>query len=220
DVPALGRDAACPDRPARAGRTTSALGRERPPLLPAVAGERHRRGQRQAQRDSLMGISTGTVAAPPRVQAGSCLKILIADDESLARTTLRSILHQWQMPLETLEDAPNGEEMVELVRRHTPDIVFVDIRMPKLDGLEAIKRAKALAPDAQWLILTGFSEFTYAQEALRIGVSDYLLKPVDPSEVRRVVARVIEERKRRLLHVNQQFERDLAALYHGLIALE
>lgn len=146
------------------------------------------------------------------------MKILIADDESLARTTLRSMLRDLQLPLEVVEDATNGEEMVALVRRHAPDIVFVDIRMPKLDGLEAIKQAKVFAPDARWFILTGFSEFTYAQEALRIGVSDYLLKPVDPGEVERAITGIISEHKKRLLALNQHFERDLAALYHGLIS--
>lgn len=148
------------------------------------------------------------------------MKILIVDDESLARSTLRSMLQELQLPLEVLEEATNGEEMVALVQRHTPDIVFVDIQMPKLNGLEAIKQAKAFAPDARWFILTGFSEFTYAQEALRIGVSDYLLKPVDPEEVGKAVTEVIREQKKRLLILNQQFERDLAAIYHGLSSIK
>lgn len=148
------------------------------------------------------------------------MKILIADDESLARSTLRSMLRELRVPLEVLEEATNGEELITLVQRYEPDIVFVDIKMPKLNGLEAIKQAKAFAPDARWFILTGFSEFSYAQEALRIGVSDYLLKPVDPGEVERAVTDVIREQKKRLLVLNQQFERDLAALYHGLMTLK
>jgi YesN/AraC family two-component response regulator len=148
------------------------------------------------------------------------MKILIADDESLARSTLRSMLQELQLPLEVLEEATNGEEMVALVQRYTPDIVFVDIKMPKLSGLEAIKQAKAFAPDVRWFILTGFSEFTYAQEALRIGVSDYLLKPVDPGEVGKAVTEVIREQKKRLLVLNKQFDRDLAAIYHGLSSIK
>jgi two-component system response regulator YesN len=97
-------------------------------------------------------------------QVSCSMKILIVDDESLARSTLRSMLQELQVPLEVLEEATNGEEMVALVQQYTPDIVFVDIKMPKLNGLEAIKQAKAFAPDARWFILTGFSEFTYAHE--------------------------------------------------------
>ena len=148
------------------------------------------------------------------------MKILIVDDESLARSTLRSMLQELQLPLEVLEEATNGEEMVAQVQRYIPDIVFVDISMPKLNGLEAIKQAKAFAPDARWFILTGFSEFAYAQEALRIGVSDYLLKPIDPGEVAKAVTEVIREQKKRLLVLNRQFERDLATLYHGLSSIK
>ena len=129
-------------------------------------------------------------------------------------------MQELQLPLEVLEEATNGEEMVAQVQRYIPDIVFVDISMPKLNGLEAIKRAKAFAPDARWFILTGFSEFTYAQEALRIGVSDYLLKPIDPGEVAKAITEVIREQKKRLLVLNRQFERDLATLYHGLSSIK
>jgi two-component system response regulator YesN len=154
------------------------------------------------------------------------MKILIADDESLARSTLRSMVqelqvcHDGEAPLELLEEATNGEEMVALVQRYTPDIVFVDIKMPRLNGLEAIKQAKTFAPNARWFILSGFSEFSYAQEALRMGVSDYLLKPVDPEEVRKAITGVIGERRKHLIALNQQFERDLAALYHGLSSMK
>jgi two-component system response regulator YesN len=144
------------------------------------------------------------------------MKVLIADDESLARSTLRSMLQELPLPLELLEDATNGEEMVERVQRFMPQIVFVDIKMPKLNGLEAIKKARTFAPDTRWFILTGFSEFCYAQEALRMGVSDYLLKPLDPEELRNAMIEVFKENRKRLLALNKQFEHDLASIYHGL----
>lgn len=62
------------------------------------------------------------------------MKILIAGDESLARSSLRDMLQELPLPLELLDDATNGEEMIALVRRHRPYIVFVDIKMPKLSG--------------------------------------------------------------------------------------
>jgi YesN/AraC family two-component response regulator len=174
-----------------------------------------RREQRGFQMDTLAEM----VALQGR-QATCSLKVLIADDESLARTTLRSMLQDLRLPLEIVEDATNGEEMIALVQRHAPDIVFVDIKMPRLDGLEAIRQAKAFAPDARWLIITGFSEFTYAQAALRIGVTDYLLKPIDPEEIGKVISEVLREQKKRLLVLNQHFERDFAALYHGLMSIK
>src|SRR5689334_10129198 len=148
------------------------------------------------------------------------MKILIADDESLARSTLRSMLQELPLPLELLEDATNGEEMVERVQRYMPQVVFVDIKMPKLSGLEAIKNVRAVAPDTRWFILTGFSEFSYAQEALRMGVSDYLLKPVDPEELRNAMTEVVKENRKRLVALNKQFERDIASIYHGLSSIK
>lgn len=144
------------------------------------------------------------------------MKVLIADDEILARSTLRSMLQELQLPLELLEDATNGEEMVERVQRYLPHVVFVDIKMPKLNGLEAIKKARAFAPDTRWFILTGFSEFCYAQEALRMGVSDYLLKPIDPEELSRAMIELFKDNRKRLLALNKQFGREIASISHGL----
>lgn len=148
------------------------------------------------------------------------MKILIADDENLARATLRSMLQELPFALELLNDATNGEELIELVKHYEPDIVFVDIRMPKLSGLEAIKAGKCLAPNARWFILTGFSRFSYAQEALRRGVADYFFKPVNPQELARAVLEVADEEKKRLLFANKQFEHELTGLFGGLNALD
>jgi DNA-binding NarL/FixJ family response regulator/AraC-like DNA-binding protein len=164
-------------------------------------------------------ISTIALMDIPASRSG-VMKILIADDESLARSTLRSMLQELQLPLELLEDATNGEEMVELVRRYRPHLVFVDIKMPKLNGLEAIKNARMFAPDTRWFILTGFSEFSYAREALRMGVSDYLLKPVEPEALRTVMTGVVKENSKRLVALNKQFERDIASIYHGLSSIK
>ena len=114
------------------------------------------------------------------------MRVLIADDESLARSSLRTILQELQIPLRIVGEAANGEELIELVKQYTPDIVFVDIRMPKVNGLEAIRVGKTFSPHTRWFILTGFSEFDYAKEAIRLEAADYLLKPVDPAELENI----------------------------------
>ncbi len=147
------------------------------------------------------------------------MRILIADDERLARSSLRSMLDELGLPLEIVGEAADGEEMVELVRRHLPEAVFVDIHMPRLNGLEAIRAARMASPRTTWYILTGYPEFEYAREAIRLGVSQYLLKPVDPQELRRLLLAAIEEHGRAAAERNRQFEHDITALYHGLSSL-
>lgn len=68
----------------------------------------------------------------------------------------------------------------ELSARLKPDLAFVDIRMPELDGLAAIGASRAASPSTEWVALTGFSEFEYARDSLRLGAFDYLLKPISP----------------------------------------
>jgi len=148
------------------------------------------------------------------------MRILIADDEYLARSSLKSMLEELNLPLDYVGEAANGEEMLAVVRQHHPDVAFVDIRMPRLDGLEAIRRARTVAPSTRWVILTGFPEFEYAQEAIRLGVSTYLLKPVNPEELSRVLHDFIEDHRKLIQTQNRQFERELVALAYGLTSLD
>ena len=148
------------------------------------------------------------------------MKIIIADDESLARSLLKNILQELNLPPGCMKEASDGEQMIEQVKRYTPELVFVDIRMPKLNGLDAIRKAKTFSPYTRWVILTGFSEFRYAHEAIKLGVSDYLLKPIDPEEVQRLVDDTIRGNKEQLLTLNKQFESKVANLYHGLSTLQ
>ncbi|GHO51822.1 response regulator transcription factor [Ktedonobacter robiniae] len=147
------------------------------------------------------------------------MNILIADDEHLARMSLKSMLQEAGLPLEAMKEATNGEELIDLARLHKPLLAFVDIRMPRLNGLEAIKQAKLLSPQTRWFILTGFSEFQHAHDALRIGVSDYLLKPIGPTEIHTIITKVTREHRQHLLDRNKQFAMDLTAIYHGVSPL-
>jgi two-component system, response regulator YesN len=148
------------------------------------------------------------------------MKILIADDESLARALLKNILQELNLPPECMKEAANGEQMIEQVKRYTPELVFVDIQMPGLNGLDAIRQAKTFSPYTRWAILTGFSEFRYAHEAIKLGVSDYLLKPVDPEEVQKLVNEAIQGNKEQLLTLNKQFENKIRDLSHGLSSIQ
>jgi two-component system, response regulator YesN len=148
------------------------------------------------------------------------MKIVIADDEPLARVNIRAVLHEIDPTLQIVGEATNGLEVIALVAQTSPDMAFVDIRMPDMDGLEAIRSARKLSQQTKWVILTSFSEFEYAQDALRLGVVDYLVKPVDSDAVRHILQVCNEERERHLRVKNIGFEKDLTALFYGLSAME
>ncbi len=148
------------------------------------------------------------------------MKIVIADDEYLVRSSLKSMLEEMALPLNLAGEATNGEELIDLAGRFHPDIALVDIRMPGINGLEAIRRGKEISPQTKWLILTGFSEFEYAKQAIQLGVSEYLLKPVSPEELLLVLSGFLEEVNKQLAAQNQQFERQLMSLQHGLMLPE
>lgn len=147
------------------------------------------------------------------------LRVLIADDEYLARSNLRGTLEKLSVPIKLVGEATTGAELVQMVEQQMPDVAFVDIRMPGMNGLEAIRIGKKLSPATYWFILTGFSEFEYAKEAVRLGAADYLLKPADPTELENLLRNVSETVQRQLTRLNQQFERDVMALSHGLSSL-
>ena len=108
--------------------------------------------------------------------------ILICDDENIVRVGLISMLEELEPGKHTFIEANNGVELIEMASQN-PDVAFVDIEMPLMNGLEAIEKALDICPKTKWFILTGYSEFTYAQRALRLGITDYLLKPVGKKEI-------------------------------------
>lgn len=110
---------------------------------------------------------------------------LIADDEPLLRERLRSHLAVLWPALTVIGDARNGAEALELFELHQPDIVFLDIRMPGLDG---IATARALARRAQLVFVTAYDQ--YALQAFEQGAIDYLVKPVDPARLADTVQRL------------------------------
>jgi two-component system response regulator YesN len=148
------------------------------------------------------------------------MRIMIADDEFLVRSSLKSILGDFDTVIDSVDEATNGNEMAGMVRQYQPDIAFVDICMPGLNGLEAIRSVQASSPQTKWFILTGFPEFDYAQEAIRLGVSGYLLKPASPEELKKVIDDCVEEGKKQRITRNKQFEVDLMSLFHGLNSAE
>jgi DNA-binding NarL/FixJ family response regulator len=111
------------------------------------------------------------------------IRIVLADDQALVRSGFRLIL-QDEGDLEVVAEAADGEQAVEAVRAHRPDVVLMDIQMPRLDGLEATRRLLADPHNrSRVLILTTFERREYVFEALRIGASGFLLKTAPPEDL-------------------------------------
>ena len=106
-------------------------------------------------------------------------KIIIADDEiHILRLVKRFIKSEF---LTVIAEAQNGIDAYQLTIDLKPDILITDIRMPGYDGIEMIKKLKTQMPDLNIIIISGYRDFEYAQEALRYGVMEYLLKPIRES---------------------------------------
>ena len=130
---------------------------------------------------------------------GRRLIILIADDEPMVRIGLVNMLDELYPGEHLIIEAKNGRELVEAVKDYKPQIAFVDISMPLLDGLTAIKSIKeapfqnVAGEGTKWVILTGAASFDYARASIKLGVCEYMLKPISLQELSDVVERVRKE---------------------------
>ena len=111
------------------------------------------------------------------------MKLLIADDEYLVIDSLKYIVERFVQGVEVIGTAKSGREAIEKAIELKPDIVFMDIHMPGIDGIEAIKQIKAAGNDVVFVIVTAFEYFNYAKEAINLGVHNYLLKPINRGKV-------------------------------------
>ena len=119
------------------------------------------------------------------------VKLLIADDESLIRQGIRKLIDFESLGIDEVYEASNGKQAIELFEENTPEIVLLDINMPIFNGLEVAKKIKQIAPDTKIAIITGYDYFDYAVTALKIGVEDYILKPISRQDVQDVLNKLI-----------------------------
>lgn len=120
-------------------------------------------------------------------------KALIIDDEKPVRTVITA-LGQWKKyHIEQPATAENGKDGLSAMRELRPHIVFVDMQMPIMNGIEFLKLASKEFPKTRFIIVSGFDEFQYAQSAIKYGAIDYLLKPIVETELNSALERAIEQ---------------------------
>ena len=123
------------------------------------------------------------------------IKVVIVEDEDIIRRGLVKTIDWQEMGAEIVGEAADGKEGLEVVRTVKPDLVMTDVKMPRLDGLEMAAQLRQEYPELKLVFLTSYAEFDYAQQAVRLGAEDYLLKPVDEEQIRKLMARLIEAQR-------------------------
>ncbi len=117
------------------------------------------------------------------------MKVIIADDQNILKEGLKMILGK-EEDIEICGLASNGEEAYHLCKWNKPDIVLMDIKMPKVNGVEATKRIKESFPNIKIIVLTTFNDDEYIYDALKFGASGYLLKDATPEKIAEAVRTV------------------------------
>lgn len=111
-------------------------------------------------------------------------KILLVDDERWVRAALKWTINSLNLPLEIVHEVENGLVALDWLKNHEVDLIITDIRMPIMDGLTFVKELKQVKEKQDIIVISVHDEFQFVQQALRSGVIDYLLKPIEESELR------------------------------------
>lgn len=122
------------------------------------------------------------------------LNVYIADDEVWITLGLKKLLEKLDINAYVVGTANNGLTAKEELAHFKPDVLFADIRMPGLSGLELLQVVPEISPDTKVVIISGYAEFSYAQEAVQHHAFDYLLKPIKEEELSRVMNAILRDR--------------------------
>lgn len=127
------------------------------------------------------------------------IKVFLVEDETIIRQGIRNNIDWGAHGLELVGEAEDGEYAYPMILKSRPDILLTDVKMPFMDGLELSHLVRKELPGTKIIILSGYDEFEYAKEAIKIGISDYLLKPVTPAALidalKKVAESIREERE-------------------------
>lgn len=132
------------------------------------------------------------------------IKLLIADDELVVRQGLRQAIDWGKLGIHIVGDADNAKDAIKQANQLHPDIILCDIRMPGGDGFSVIQAVQKTMPDVQFILISGYDDQEYMLNAIRYGVCDYLLKPLDMVAIRKAVLKVCSQ-----IHARKEKEQTL-----------
>lgn len=127
---------------------------------------------------------------------GNIYRVVVVDDEPMAVKAICRIIEKHCPEFKVAGTAENGDQALEVIGRTRPDLVLTDISMPLMNGLELVKEAASRMPDLSFVIISGYQDFEYVQDAIRNGVLDYLTKPIVPSQMLPTMKNVEKKLKR------------------------
>lgn len=138
-------------------------------------------------------------------------KILLVDDEDLIRNAIATVIDWPSIGITEILQAEDGELGLEMARTHRPDIVITDIRMPFMDGLEMSKYITAELPYTKIIILTGHDEFDFALSSIKLGITDYIVKPISAENLLAVINKTVSslQEERRIKRMQQKIRNQL-----------
>jgi two-component system response regulator YesN len=151
------------------------------------------------------------------------LKIMVVDDESIVIESIKYIIDRNFQDVVVSGMARSGREAIEKAETIKPDVIFMDIKMPGINGIDAIKEIRTVLPNVQIIILSACEQFEYAKEAVNLGVSEYILKPVNRSKMIEIIRQLTinheetKAKRKRELDLKEKYEKVLPILEHGLI---
>ena len=130
--------------------------------------------------------------------------LLVVEDEKLIRQGIVAMIRRSSVPVEEILECRNGEEALEILGKQRVDVMFTDIRMPKMDGLTLVNKMEELSQKPVVIVLSGYDEFSYAVEMMKHGVRDYILKPIK----RETIEQLLENLERELSETRETEEEE------------
>lgn len=119
--------------------------------------------------------------------------VLIVEDEKMIRQGIKTMIQRSDVPVEVIIECSNGEMALEVIREQKVDVMFTDIRMPKMDGIELVKQMQSCEHIPLTVAISGYDDFSYAVEMLRNGVREYILKPIEREKITEILTKLNEE---------------------------